>query len=49
MRNPPIEIDAAEKYPHDKNRKNKRESKPTHYLTRFGNLPTSSGQGERFY
>ena len=25
--------------------KNKRESKPTQYLTKFDNLPTSSGQG----
>ena len=45
MRNPPIEIDATEKYPYEKNRKNKRESKPTQYLMRFGNLPTSLGQG----
>ena len=42
-------IDAAEKYP--KNNKNKKqERKQTQYLTRFGNLPSSSGQGrERYY
>ena len=45
MRNPPIEIDTAEKYSQDQEQRNKRESKPTQYLTRFGNLPTSSGQG----
>jgi len=40
-RNP---IDAAEKYL--KNNKNKKqERKQTQYLTRFGNLPTSLGQG----
>ena len=50
MRNPPIEIDAAEKYPHDQEQRNKRESKLTQYLMRISNLPTSSGQGrERFY
>ena len=37
------ERDAAGKYPKDKN--NKQERKPTQYLMRFGNLPTSSGQG----
>ena len=47
MRNPPIEIDAAEKYPHDKNREIREKSKPTKHLTRFDNLPTSSGQRER--
>ena len=47
MRNPPIEIDAAEKYPHDKNRETREKGKPTQYLTRFDNLPTYSGQGER--
>ena len=46
IRNPPIEIDAAEKYSHDKNIEI-RERKPTKYLTRFDNLPTSSEQGER--
>ena len=50
MRNPPIEIDAAEKYQHDQEQRNKRESKPTQYLMRISNLPTSSRQGrERFY
>ena len=45
MRNPPIEIDAAKKYPHAQEQRNKRENRPTQNLTRFGNLPTSSGQG----
>ena len=44
MKNLPIEINTAEKYPHDKNKKSKRESKPTQYLMRFDNVPTSSGQ-----
>jgi len=37
--------DATEKYSHDKNRETREKSKPTQYLTRFDNLPTSSGQG----
>jgi len=48
MRNPPIEIDAAEKYTHDNNRETREKNKPTQYLTSFGNLPTSSGQRGRF-
>jgi len=36
-----------EKYLYDKNREIKEKNKPTQYLTRFGNLPTSSGKGER--
>ena len=43
----PIEIDAAEKYPHNQEQRNKRESKPTQYLTRFDNLPMSQDKGER--
>ena len=43
------EIDAAEKYPKNKNKETKGESQ-TQDLTRFDNLPMSSGQGrERFY
>ena len=38
-RNP---IDVAEKYP-KKNKKKKQERKQTQYLTRFDNLPKSSG------
>ena len=50
MRNPPIEIEAAEKYPYDQEQRNERENKSTQYLTRFDNLPRSSGQGgERSY
>ena len=37
------ERDAPEKYP--KNNNNKQIRKPTQYLTRFDNLPTSLGQG----
>ena len=44
MRNLPIEIHAAEKYPHNKNRETIEKSKSTQYLTRFGNLSTSSRQ-----
>ena len=46
MRNLPIEIDVAEKYPYDKNRETREKSKPIQYLTRFDNLPMLSGQGE---
>ena len=36
--------------PTQQEQRNKRESKPTQYLTRFDNLPMSSRQGrERFY
>ena len=50
MRNPPIEIDVTEKYPHAKNREIREKNKPIQYLTSFDNLPTSLGKGrERFY
>ena len=40
-------MNSQEKYSHAQEQRNKRESKPTQYLTRFDNLPTSSGKGER--
>ena len=47
MRNSLIEIDAAGDVLTQQEQRNNRENKPTQYLTRFGNLPTSLGKGER--
>ena len=44
------ETDAAGDVPNTIRTENNRKKQSTQYLTRFGNLPTSSGQGrERFY
>ena len=39
-------IDAARDVPTRQEQRNNRESKSAQYLTRFGNLPASSGRGE---
>jgi len=39
-----------EMYPTRQEQRNNKEKQSTQYLTRFGNVPMSSGQGrERFY
>ena len=44
------ETDATGDVPNTTRTENNREKQSTQYLTRFGNVPTSSGQGrERFY
>jgi len=51
-RNPPTwrRLDAAGEATNTIRTTNNREKQSTQYLTRFGNVPTSSGQGrERFY
>ena len=46
LRNPhQTETDAAGDIPTRQEQRNNREKQSTQYLTRFGNLPTSSGQG----
>ena len=47
-RNPLIRIRCNREVPHDIKNK-KRERKQTQYLTRFDNLPTSSGQGRESF
>ena len=44
-RNPPMRDRCSQRCTHTTKQRNNRESKPTQYLTRFDNLPTSSGQG----
>jgi len=41
--------DAAGDVPHTTRTKNNREKQSTQYLTRFGNMPTSSGQGRESF
>jgi len=47
LRNPSNGDERAREVPTHQEKRNKRENKPTQYLMRFDNLPTSSSKGER--
>ena len=49
MRNSPIEINAAEKYPHDKNREIREKSKPIQYFNEVRQFAYVLEARERFY